>query len=212
MNRRTLSLAPCGTYGFGLVLAYLRTSPSPIVERLHEHGFQRALDIGPGVVVEVARENLYPSEEPLTLTIWGETLTPSLVEVVVAHMRHMLVLDVDGAVIEAHLMIRDPALGSYVQRHRGFRPILHGRYLGMAILKSVRRYADRQQYPLWINARTDAYWHPVGNPDVCFTEAVRHARAYRDSGADSLFNPGVNDPQVIARLPVLQRRLACPWG
>lgn len=67
-------------------------------------------------------------------------------------------------------------------------------------LESVRRYADRQQYPLWINARTDAYWHPVGNPDVCFTEAVRRARAYRDSGADSLFIPGVNDPQVIARL------------
>lgn len=126
VNRHTLSLAPCGAYGFGLVLAYLRTSPSAIVERLHEHGFQRALDIGPGVVVEVARENLYPSEEPLTLTIWGETLTPSLVEVVVAHMRRMLVLDVDGAVVETHLMIRDPALGSYVQRHRGFRPILLG--------------------------------------------------------------------------------------
>ncbi len=81
MNRHTLSLAPCGAYGFGLVLAYLRSSPSAIVERLHEHGFQRALDIGPGVVVEVTWENLYPSEEPLTLTIWGETLTPSLVEV-----------------------------------------------------------------------------------------------------------------------------------
>ncbi len=96
VNRHTVSLAPCGAYGFGLVLAYLRTSPSAIVERLHEHGFQRALDIGPGVVVKVVRENLYPCEDPLTLTIWGETLTPSLVEVVVANMRRMLVLDSEG--------------------------------------------------------------------------------------------------------------------
>lgn len=125
VNRHTVSLTPCGAYGFGLVLAYLRTSPSAIVERLHEHGFQRALDISSGVVVEVARENLL-SEEPLTLTIWGETLSSSLVKVVVAHMRRMLVLDVDGAGVETHLSTRDPALGSYVQRHRGFRPILLG--------------------------------------------------------------------------------------
>ncbi|MCY0864194.1 MAG: hypothetical protein OWQ57_04555 [Sulfobacillus sp.] len=126
MNRYTMSLAPCGAYGFGLVLAYLRSSPSAILERLHEHGFQRALDIGPGVVVEVARENLYPSEEPLTLTIWGEALTPSLVEAVVAHMRRLLVLDVDGSRVETHLMMRDPAISTYVQRYRGFRPILLG--------------------------------------------------------------------------------------
>lgn len=126
VNRHTLRLAPCGAYGFGLALAYLGSSPSAILEGVHEHGFRRALDIGPGVVVEVARENLLPSEEPLTLTIWGETLTPSLVETVVGQVRRMLVLDVDGAAVETHLMARDPVLAPYIQRSRGFRPILLG--------------------------------------------------------------------------------------
>ncbi len=127
MNQQIVPLTPRGAYGFGLVLAYLRSSPSAILERVEAHGFQRALDLGPGVIIEVARENLFPSAEPLTLTVRGETLTPSLVEAAIAHVRSLLMLDVvDGAAVETHLIARDPALGAYVQRYRGFRPILLG--------------------------------------------------------------------------------------
>jgi 3-methyladenine DNA glycosylase/8-oxoguanine DNA glycosylase len=132
VDRKTLIPAPRGTYGFGLDLAYLRSSPSTA------HGFQPALDIGPGVVFEVAREKLLPPENPLTLTIWAESLTPALVEVAVAHVRGMLVLNVDGAPIETHLMTRDPALGQYVQHYCGSLPILLGSPWG-ALLWAVAR-------------------------------------------------------------------------
>lgn len=126
MAQQTVSLSPRGPYGFGLVLAYLRSSPSAIVERVSENGFQRALDIGPGVVVSVHRQVLLPSTDPLTLTITAERLTSSLIEATTAHVRRLLCLDVDGHPIEGHLARHDPALGTYVQQYRGFRPVLLG--------------------------------------------------------------------------------------
>ncbi len=126
MAQQTVSLSPRGPYGFGLVLAYLRSSPSAIVERVTENGFQRALDIGPGVVVSVHRQVLLPSTDPLTLTITAERLTSSLIEATTAHVRRLLCLDVDGHPIEGHLARHDPALRTYVQQYRGFRPVLLG--------------------------------------------------------------------------------------
>lgn len=126
MDQQTVNLTPRGSYGFGLVLAYLRSSPSAIVERVTDHGFQRALDIGPGVVVQVERRTLFPSSDPLSLTIWGEDLTAGRVDETIAYMRRMLCLDEDGAPIEHHLRFCDRALGHYIQQYRGFRPILLG--------------------------------------------------------------------------------------
>lgn len=71
MKHYVMNLEPRGEYGFGLVLTYLRSSPSAIVEQVTEHGFQRALDIGEGIIVRVERAELRPSSEPLQLTILG---------------------------------------------------------------------------------------------------------------------------------------------
>lgn len=120
------TLTPRGPYGFGLVLAYLRSSPSRVVEHITARGFCRALAIGPGVVVKVERENLSASTDPLHITLWAKYLTPSLVNQVRQHLRRMLTLDVDGILFEDHMLRHDPQLGRYSAHYRGFRPILLG--------------------------------------------------------------------------------------
>lgn len=124
MDKQTVNLTPRGVYAYGLVLAYLRTSPSAIVERVDEHGLQRALDVNGGIVIRVERAELFASPDPVRMTVWGEDLTPHRLDSVAAYVRRLLFLDVDGQSIEEYLLARDPALGHYIRQYRGFRPIL----------------------------------------------------------------------------------------
>jgi 2-methylisocitrate lyase-like PEP mutase family enzyme len=67
-------------------------------------------------------------------------------------------------------------------------------------LEAVRGTAERAGIPLVINARTDVFLAEVGEPSGRFAEAVRRLNAYRQSGADCLFIPGVTDKDTIQRL------------
>ena len=67
-------------------------------------------------------------------------------------------------------------------------------------LEAVRNVAERAGIPLVINARTDVYLGEVGEPSTRFAETVRRVNAYRQSGADCLFIPGVTDADIIQRL------------
>lgn len=51
-----------------------------------------------------------------------------------------------------------------------------------------------------INARVNVYLRQVDAPDSRFEHAVKRANAYRAAGADSLFVPGVREPELISRL------------
>jgi 3-methyladenine DNA glycosylase/8-oxoguanine DNA glycosylase len=126
MKHRIFSLTPRGSYSFGLTLAYLRTSPSAILESISSHGFQRALDISSGVVVSVERAALVSSPEPLQVTLWGEDLSQSVLDQTAQHLTRMLTLDIDGRTAESHLLVRDPALAQLIQAYPGFRPVLLG--------------------------------------------------------------------------------------
>lgn len=53
---------------------------------------------------------------------------------------------------------------------------------------------------LVINARTDVYLFAVGDEGTRFDRTVERLNAYRKAGADSLFAPGVRDPETIGRL------------
>ena len=53
---------------------------------------------------------------------------------------------------------------------------------------------------LVINARTDVYLMPIGPEATRFERTVERLRAYRKAGADSLFVPGVRDPEIIGKL------------
>jgi 2-methylisocitrate lyase-like PEP mutase family enzyme len=58
-----------------------------------------------------------------------------------------------------------------------------------------------------INARTDVYLLPGGNPDVDYSEALRRLLAFRDAGADCVFAPGLKDAETIGRLA---KAVECP--
>jgi 2-methylisocitrate lyase-like PEP mutase family enzyme len=74
-------------------------------------------------------------------------------------------------------------------------------------IKAVRAVASELQVPMVINARTDVYLQPGGDPQMQYPEALRRLIAYRDAGADCVFAPGVKDVGVIGRLV---RDLQCP--
>lgn len=64
----------------------------------------------------------------------------------------------------------------------------------------ARRVADNVGIPLYINARTDVYFAPVGEAGERLDLTLRRAEAYLAAGASGIFVPGVRDPDTIALL------------
>jgi 2-methylisocitrate lyase-like PEP mutase family enzyme len=79
--------------------------------------------------------------------------------------------------------------------------------LAVEKIKAVRWAAASGHVPLVVNARTDIYLLPGGNPDADYQEAFRRLVAFRDAGADCVFAPGLKDPETIERLV---RAVLCP--
>jgi 2-methylisocitrate lyase-like PEP mutase family enzyme len=67
-------------------------------------------------------------------------------------------------------------------------------------IKAVKETAAQTRAPLFINARTDIYLLPGGDPQANYEETVRRLLAYRDAGADCVFAPGLKDAETIGRL------------
>ncbi len=67
-------------------------------------------------------------------------------------------------------------------------------------VRAARQAAMAAGVPIVINARTDVFLHGIGEREARFDEAVRRVNAYRAAGADSLFVPGVRNPDVIGKL------------
>ena len=84
----------------------------------------------------------------------------------------------------------------------GNRPDLPLVQLELAVekIKAVREVAAQMHVPIVVNARTDVYLLPGGNPDADYAEASRRLNAFRDAGADCVFVPGLKDAAVIRRL------------
>jgi 2-methylisocitrate lyase-like PEP mutase family enzyme len=74
-------------------------------------------------------------------------------------------------------------------------------------IKAARAVAVELQIPVVINARTDVYLQPGGDPQMQYPETLRRLSAYRDAGADCVFAPGVKDADIIRRLV---KDLQCP--
>src|SRR5690606_9319007 len=69
-----------------------------------------------------------------------------------------------------------------------------------ALVSAIRALADQRALNLFINARTDVFWHKVGEPEERLAHAVQRANTYRAAGASGLFVPGVTDPEVLREL------------
>ncbi|MFY9645855.1 MAG: isocitrate lyase/phosphoenolpyruvate mutase family protein [Terriglobales bacterium] len=74
-------------------------------------------------------------------------------------------------------------------------------------IKAAREAAVKLGAQIVINARTDIYLLPGGNPDANYSEAVRRLVAFRDAGADCVFAPGLNDAVTIEHLA---KAVECP--
>ena len=81
---------------------------------------------------------------------------------------------------------------------RSDRPLLN---LQLAVKKinAVREATMQMGAQIVVNARTDVYLLPGGNPDADYSEVLRRLAAFREAGADCVFVPGLriqHDRQV----------------
>jgi 2-methylisocitrate lyase-like PEP mutase family enzyme len=67
-------------------------------------------------------------------------------------------------------------------------------------IRAIHETASSAGVPLVLNARTDIYLMPIGEPGTRFERTVERLRAYRQAGADCLFAPGVSERDTIAKL------------
>lgn len=67
-------------------------------------------------------------------------------------------------------------------------------------IRAARRAADASGVPFVINARTDVFWHKLGEPRERLPLAIARATAYRQAGADCLFVPGAVELETIRTL------------
>ena len=72
--------------------------------------------------------------------------------------------------------------------------------LAVEKIKAAREAAMQMRGQIVVNARTDVYLLPGGNPDADYSEAVRRLVSFRDAGADCVFAPGLKDAETIGRL------------
>jgi 2-methylisocitrate lyase-like PEP mutase family enzyme len=72
--------------------------------------------------------------------------------------------------------------------------------LAVEKIRAAREAAMLMGAQIVVNARTDVYLLPGGNPDADYSEAVRRLTAFRDAGADCVFAPGLKDAETIGRL------------
>ena len=79
--------------------------------------------------------------------------------------------------------------------------------LAVEKIKAAREAAMQMHAQIVVNARTDVYLLPGGNPDADYSEALRRLVAFRDAGADCVFAPGLKDAETIGRLA---QAVVCP--
>ena len=66
-------------------------------------------------------------------------------------------------------------------------------------IAALRAAAASAGVQLVLNARTDAFWWKGADPKTRWADIVQRANAYREAGADSVFVPGMQKADDIAR-------------
>ncbi|MDQ2903745.1 MAG: isocitrate lyase/phosphoenolpyruvate mutase family protein [Chloroflexota bacterium] len=86
----------------------------------------------------------------------------------------------------------------------------------MERIAAAREAAQRMNFSLVINARTDTYLAQVGEGQARLEETIHRGRAYFQAGADSIFVPLVLDPAsiqtLVREIPAPLNLLALPDG
>src|SRR5205814_10411458 len=109
----------------------------------------------------------------------------------------------EDAAVTARAVIEAGAVGMNLEDATGQpqNPLLD---LSLQIeeIKAVLEEARRTGVPIVLNARTDVYLLQVGAPERRYELALKRLAAFRDTGADCLFVPGVRDSETIRRFVV----------
>ncbi|MGW8821339.1 isocitrate lyase/phosphoenolpyruvate mutase family protein [Paenibacillus sp. JNUCC32] len=84
---------------------------------------------------------------------------------------------------------------------------LHDILLQQNKLAVIRGLGNAMGYPLFINARIDAYWIKSMPPAGRLGETIKRAHAYLEAGADCIFVPGI---QEISDIQTLRHEISCP--
>jgi DNA-3-methyladenine glycosylase II len=118
-----LTLVPTPPYDFDLALAYLRSSPSAVLERVSADGvYARALRLaGQPVLLRLWSEGTLTAPR-LALEVCGEGLSPATLTAAVVAIHEIFTLNADPAAFSA-LAARDPVFGRLLKRWPGVRPI-----------------------------------------------------------------------------------------
>jgi 2-methylisocitrate lyase-like PEP mutase family enzyme len=67
-------------------------------------------------------------------------------------------------------------------------------------IRIVKQTAAAAEVPLFLNARTDAFWLGVADPAQRLHTTIERLKAFILAGADGVFAPGLSDPAMIAEV------------
>lgn len=116
-------IVPIPPFNFGLALAYLRTSPSAVLERIDEQTYSRALSIqGADVVVRITHDGPI-DQTTLHVQLSGQSITDERAQAAISSLKRIFTLGVDPLPFH-NLYAHDPILGGFMQSYRGLRPAL----------------------------------------------------------------------------------------
>jgi 2-methylisocitrate lyase-like PEP mutase family enzyme len=108
--------------------------------------------------------------------------------------------DTPEAVVETvQAVIQTGAVGVNLE-DAAFEGRLFDLRLQVEKIRAARCAADASGVPFVVNARTDIFWHKLGQPRERLPLAIARANAYREAGADCLFVPGVVELETIRTL------------
>ncbi|HEX5502852.1 MAG TPA: hypothetical protein VFW96_09525 [Thermomicrobiales bacterium] len=170
VERATVELLPLPPYDFDLALAYLRTSPSAILERIDADGvYRRAVTLDGRDLLLTLRSVGSVAAPRLLLEVAGDRLDPAGVASAAALVTRIFSLRDDPAPFVA-LAARDPVLARLAGRYHGLRPVLIaspyegllwaiiGQQINVAFARTLKRALvdlagrrlalDGQEYPL----------------------------------------------------------------
>lgn len=125
MPTRSVELHPTAPYDFALALAYMRTSPSAVVEVLEGDCYRRAFRLGEHDVALTLRSVGTVAAPRLVLEVTGPAVDATTVDLAAAHITRVLRLDADPTPF-LRLAAHDPVLQGVVDRFPGVRPLLIG--------------------------------------------------------------------------------------
>ncbi|MEN1970065.1 DNA-3-methyladenine glycosylase [Lentibacillus sp. N15] len=125
MQKIQTEIMPAQPYAFGQALAYLRTSPSSIVECIDNQGYQRVFTIaGQPFLVRMIQEGTI-HQAKLKVEVIGERVDSTILNHAVKILKRIFSLTVDPEPFHI-LILKDPILGKLLRSYPGLRPVLIG--------------------------------------------------------------------------------------